>query len=68
MSIFRQHRVQNELMSRIAGFQMVLKCEGMPCEHLAAYQSNVGCFWSAKRPVPSAFSAAKRVSVAQTSS
>ena len=65
---FAKTASKNELMSRIAGSQMVWKCEGMPCEHLAAYQSNLGCFWSAKRPVPSAFSAAKRVSVAQTSS
>ena len=68
MSVFRQNRVQNELMSRIAGPQMVWKYKGMPCEHLAAYQSYLGCFWSAKRPLPSAFSAAKRLSVAQTSS
>ena len=31
---------------------MFWKCEGMPCEHLATYQSHLGCFWSAKRPLP----------------
>jgi hypothetical protein len=45
-----------------------LKMWRPPCEHLAAYQSHSGCSRGAKRPLPSAFSAVKRLSVAQTSS